>query len=161
MQFDLGDDLSAQGAQRFDLLRDQRARCNVQDTERTERMAVGGEQRRAGIKSDVGMARDQRVAGKARVGEGVGDDEHFLRSEQRLRAKSLVPGNFAEFETVLGFEPDAVSVHQSNERHGRAADQRRQPRQLVERGFGRGVEHPQTVQRGEAVGFIGGKCSFH
>src|SRR5438132_9294291 len=92
-RFQLRHDLPAQCAQSFALFGGQFARNAINDAERSERMPVSADQRRAGVKANAWMGPDQRVAGETFVSGGVGNDKEILFHDG-MRAEGDVSGSF-------------------------------------------------------------------
>ena len=60
-EFELRHDMAGEDGQGFLLRVRELARLLVNDAERTQRVAVGRDQRRAGIETNFGLRRDERI----------------------------------------------------------------------------------------------------
>jgi hypothetical protein len=74
----------------------------------------------------------------------------------RVSAEGDGPLRLAEPETDLRLEPLSVFVDQGNQCDRRAADVRREQREVVERGLRIGVEDAIAPEGGQAALFVGG-----
>ena len=121
----------AERFQRLALLGAQIARDKIDDAQRAYRVAIRCNQRRAGIKTNVGVFGDQRIIDETFVGERVGNHHH-----SRLRDHVAAEGYFALgfmsgcaemlLEAEFRLEPLTVRVDQADERDGSSADLRGQ-----------------------------------
>ena len=66
----------------------------VDDAQRAEAIALGRDERSAGVEADVRLADDQRVVGEARILGGVLDDEGRV-GEDGVGAEGLIARRFA------------------------------------------------------------------
>ena len=94
------------------------------------------------------VARDLRVIPKTLVLQRVGDDEEILRRDG-VRAERHRTGHFRGRDAGARLEPLAVSVHEPDERHRRAADMGREQREIVDAALGVHIEDPMLAQRGQ------------
>jgi hypothetical protein len=117
-------------------------------------MAVGCDQRRAGVEAEVRIAHHQRVVAKPPVVERIGDD-HQGAVLDRPGAERDTPRRFLHRHADPRLEPLAVLVHQRDEGHGRAADLRREQGEIVEGPLGLGIQDAVAGQRGQTLGFAG------
>ena len=120
----------AEDAQRPLLRGSQFMRHTVHHAQGAERVAFGGDQRRAGVKTDVRVAGDQRIIGEALVARGVGHDEQ-IRLVNRVAAEGNVARCFSGVEPDPRLEPLALLVHQRNQRDRRTADVRGERGEIV------------------------------
>jgi len=74
-----------------------------------------------------------------------------------VSAKRDVARGLAQINAVLRLEPLTVAVHERHQRHGNAKQARRQTRDAVKGGFGRGIENVQPLQGFQASGFFNGE----
>ena len=93
-QLELRLDLAPQRVERLDLVRRQRAGDAIDHTQRAERVAIGRDQRRAGVEADVRIAGDERIVAQPRIGAGVRDDEEVVLLD-RMGAERNRPRRFA------------------------------------------------------------------
>ena len=160
-QPDLRDDLACQRSQRLPLGVVELARHDVQHAQRTDVLAHADVERRAGIEAQTHGAGHQRVIVKARVAPGIVHRHHF-GIENGVRAEGDVAGCLRRFDPDARLEPLPVLIHQTDDGHRRAADLRRQARQVVKRRFSRRVEQRCAVQRGQSLRFGGRQgCGNH
>jgi len=128
----------------------ERARHVVNDAEQAERVPVGGDERRGGVKTDVRLVDDVGVVGKLLVQQGVLNDEE-VGLEDGLSAEGRLARHFSAGKADFRFEPHAVRIHETDDRDGRLTDVGGEARDVVEGGFGGGVEDRAFVQRGESL----------
>ena len=86
-------------------------------------MAVRQPQRHAGIKTDTGLADDQRVVGEADVEGGVAHLQQLVRLD-RMRAEGAIVRCLVDVEQAcIGLQPLAVGIDQTEQRDRHTADQ--------------------------------------
>ncbi len=150
------DDVTAERAQRLQLLGRQYARLMVDHTERAEGPAIVGDQRRAGVEADVGITEDGGIVGEPRVEASVGHDEHIARGlVDGVSAERSLSGGFGASEPDLGFEPLTIGIDERDERDGDLTDLGGEAREFVVIGFGRGIENAEGTEVGNALGVVG------
>ena len=116
-------------------------------------MAARGDERLAGVKTDVRAARHQRVVGEPRILLRVLHLEQ-VRLQNRIGAERLLTRGFGFLFTNARLEPLPLAVDERHDRRGRAADEGRKLGDVIERLLRRGVEDvilPQGLQPG---GFV-------
>ena len=155
--------LTGQGLQALQLFIGQRAGHGVQHRQRAQCRAVGGNQRHAGIQTDMGLAHYQRVVGKQRVLAGIGHHHRGAGAAQCVRAKRNGPFGLPKRHTHRRLEPLPVAVQKIHHCHRRAAQACGQRGQLVIRLLGRRVQNGVRLQRLQARGFLGvvHRCHLH
>ena len=126
----------------------------VDHAQRAERIPVAGDERRAGVEPDARILPHERVVAEPRVIHRIGDDEQ-ARLFDRVRAERHGPRRLADGQADARLEPLAVFVHQGDQGNRRAADLRRQQRQIVERLLGIRVQDAVPPQGSQAAGFVG------
>ena len=137
LQLRLG--LPAQRFERVLLFSGERARHAIDDAQRAEGVAIARDERRAGIKTDVRVAADQRILAKPLVVERVGHDEDAA-SPDGVRAERHAARGFGHRHADTRLEPLPVLVDQRDQRDRRTADLRGEQDDVVECLFGLGVE---------------------
>ncbi len=153
-QLQLRSRLPCQGAQRVVLVLAQGAGPAVDDGDRPDRGAVGGEDGSSGVEADLRAALDQRIAGEAAVLQCVADLQRLVGAQNRVGAERPVPRSGLLLDADLRLEPLPVLVDQGDQRDRRAADGGRQRSQVVEALLGVGVEHLVSPQRLETFGLV-------
>ena len=136
----LRDHQARERAQRLGLLGSQAARLPVQHADRPDPVPVRGHERRAGVEADPRISRHERVGGEAGVRGGVRNDED-VPAEDRVRAERHFARRLGARGADPRLEPLPLGVDQGHRRHGRPADLRGEPREIVERLLGRSVEN--------------------
>ena len=149
-QLEQRDDLARKRLERAQLVGGEHTRYGIENTDRAERVAVGGDDRRAGIEADARLAGDQRVVVKARIERRVFDDEHRALGHDRMGAERQVAVGFGRVQTDTSFEPLSIRIEKRDQTDRRAADLRREQHDVVIEQLGQGVEHTQLAQRGHA-----------
>src|SRR5262249_49788406 len=135
----LARDLRRESDERVELAFAQRARRPIRDRDGADGGPGFDEQRHARVKSNVGIAGDERVVGEAWVLVRVRHDERVpvvdaVAAERKIAIRSRLR------HADTGLEPLAVRVHERDERNLGAADVGREARDLVERRLGLGVD---------------------
>ena len=143
-----GDDLLRHELQLPELIGRQHARPDVYDAQRSERLAIAGDQRRPRVKPDVGIAGNERIAGKPLVNRRIRHDKHIAGRFDGVGAKAMLLWRCSGVQTNAGLEPLAFVVNQRNKRNGRVAHAGCQPRDVVIGCFLRGVHHFEGAQGG-------------
>ncbi len=144
-QIQLGHDLPGQQGQGLALVREQPSGLAVDDTQGAQGQAIVGDQGRPGVKADERIARDQRVAGEARVRAGV-FDHHDIGLPDGVVAEGEVARRAADIDAHPGLEPLPVAVDEADQGNGHAQDLGSQLRQVIEGLFGGGVENTVASQ---------------
>jgi hypothetical protein len=124
-----------------DLRPGQVARLGVENAERADRPALGGDERDAGVEAQARRAQAALQHQGARMAQGP---DAQVGVEWPLLA-------------VLADDrrgPEPVGVDEADPRHRRAAGRGRHPGDVVEHGFRRDVENGIAVQRCEALGVM-------
>lgn len=125
----------------------------VDDAQGAQGVPVGGDERGTGVEADPRPAGDERVVGEPPVGGGVGHHQQVGLGDG-VGAEGDVAGGLGGVEAVPRLEPLAAVVDQADEGDGRVAHGRGQAGQVVELGFGRGVEEGVLAEGGQPVGFV-------
>ena len=87
--FEQGHDLARHQLERLGFARrEPLARGRIDDAQRADLMAIGKHQWRPGVEPDMRRVGDQRIAGEARVGGGIGHHHHTL-ARDRVPAKAV------------------------------------------------------------------------
>ena len=152
-QLELRFGLAAEGFERLDLLGCQRARHVVEDAQRAEGIALRRHERRAGVKADPVLGRDEGVVAERGVVTRVGDDIE-LALLNRVGAERDAARRFRDRDPDARLEPLAVGVDEADERDRRAADVRGEQRQVIERTLGIGVEDAIPLEGRQPSGFV-------
>jgi len=84
-------------------------RTHVEHAKRADPRPVGRNERRSRVEAHMRGAGDDRSDGEARVGEGVGDDEHIVAPD-RFVAKGHAARNFQHRDSIAGFDPVPLGV---------------------------------------------------
>ncbi len=147
-RFELFRDGDGNRAQRAALRASQHARAGVHDAQRAEREALGRAQRNAGVETDAGLARHQRVLGEPRVGRRV-VDLHDPLVEDGVRAERALARSLAQFDPMRGFEPLPIAIDQRDQGDRDVAQLRGEVGERVEEILGRRVEEFVLVEGGE------------
>jgi hypothetical protein len=133
---------------------ERRARLGVDHAQGAEVVALGVGQHRAGVEADVRIAGDQRIVDEARVQRGVLDNHDLVCGQaDRVVAKGLVARGLAAVQAVLGLEPLPLAIDQRDRRHRGVERLGGQTGDVIEHGFGRGIQHPVRNEGREAVVF--------
>ena len=107
------------------------ARLAIHHANRAQLVTRGRRERSAGVEPDAGIAVHKELVSEACVAERVVHDDHVVLlnglGAQRLRARDL-----SHRHPDGRLEPLALRIHQTDRRQRRAADLRRQRRQLFE-----------------------------
>lgn len=160
-QFQLGDDVSAEGAQGGQLVGVQRSRLAIHHAQRSQRVAIGCYQRRAGVEADVRLLGHEGIVDETLVAAGIVDFHHVVAMENGVRAEGNFPRRSREAGPDFRFEPLTRFVHERNQRDRSLADRGGDQGEVVERLFWRRVEHVESAKRFKPVGLFGGKRRFH
>ena len=160
-EFEQMDHLARQNGEHLALLRREMMGRAINHAQRADVQPVRGDQWRARVKADVRVAGDERVVPETFVFERVGDFKYFAPRDD-VAAKGNVPRRLARFQTDFALEPLPRRINECNGGHGRAANLRGEPREVVEFRLGGCVEDVVTPQRGEAFGFVWRNgCGLH
>jgi hypothetical protein len=81
--------LPSERLERFDLPRLERSGRLIEDAQRADRVAVGAQQRCAGVEANMGRSGDQRMIAEACIVADVGD-HHDLVAQDGVRADGRV-----------------------------------------------------------------------
>jgi hypothetical protein len=100
-------------------------------------------------------ARHERVCGKARIGEGVFDDEDLV-GHDGVGPERQLAWRLPRIDTMVRLEPPALRIEQRDERARYAEDLAGQGRDPIERPFGLGIEDAVAIKRAEPLDFIHG-----
>ena len=153
--------LPAENPQRFQLRRIQFARHAIDHAQRTQRIALRGKQRRAGVKADVRIAGDIRMIHETFIQCGVRDNEQ-ARVENRMRTKGDVARCLGARDTDLGLVELHFFANHRDERDGRIANMRRQRGEIIESLIRQCIKHIVRPKRLQSVCFVGwSKRRFH
>ena len=152
--------LAGERPERLLLRRVERAGLMVEHADGADRQPLGRFQQRARIETQVRLARDERIAGKAPVLRRVGHLE-ILLLQQRLGAEGSLDRRLAYAQADLGLKELAAVADEVHDRDRHLADRGGEFGDLVERALARGVEHvvprqrgqPQRLQDGRVIGF--------
>ena len=121
------------------------ARLDIHHTQCANGVVVVAAQECARVKALVGFARYHRVIHKAGVFQRIGHNENIWL-EQRMGAKSNIPRCFGKADTDPRFEPLAVFIYKTDDRHGCFAQLGGQLGNVVERLFGVAVQNFVAAQ---------------
>lgn len=152
-QFQRGHHQARQALQGGFLFGVQPLRLLIDHAQGTERVALRGNQRLAGVEADIGGLLHQRVVGKAGILARIFDFEQ-VGFQNGVGAKRLVPRRLRQLHAEARFEPLPVAIDQRHGGHGGAADERRQFGDVIERLLRRGVEDLILSQGFQPRGFI-------
>jgi len=139
-QLELRNNMVRQYAECLALVRAKLARDFIKDAERSQRMPIGGNQRRPGIEANFGFGNHHRAAGKTRVQCRVGHDKQ-ARLGDGIRAKRMPARGLADGEPDLRLEPLPIFVHQRDQGHRSFTNRCGQLRQIVKHLLRHSVEH--------------------
>jgi hypothetical protein len=148
-QFQLRHHLPAQPREAGSLDGRQPARRPIHHAQGAEGVAVRGQQRRAGVEANPGIADDQRRTGEPRIARRVRHFHHFAPGDD-VPAERDVAGGVDGRHAHSPLEPLPMLVDERDERDGHVADLGRQLGQIVERLRGQGIEHAVVAQRPQA-----------
>ena len=160
-QLQQGHDLAAQHLQGLALGRIQLARGAVNHTQRAQSVAGGRHQRHAGIKPNVGLARDQGVVGKAGVLLGVRHLQQLVGLQNGVRTKSHFSRCLSGLQPGACLEPLALLVNQRDQCDGCLTNMGRQLHQVVKRRLRACIQHRIGAQRLKALCFLRWHSRFH
>ena len=152
---DFAHDLAGEGLECLDLVVSELVGADVDDAEGTDGVAIGADERGAGVEADVLIADDEGIAGEAGVGGGIGH-LHKEPIGDGVVAEGQGAGRFGDVGAGLGLEPLAVVIEDADEADGGAADAGGEGGDVVEGGLGGRVEEAGGVDGGKARGLIGG-----
>ncbi len=136
------------------------ARDLVNDAKGAEGVAIGRDERGAGVEADFGVGNHKRVVGETFVLGGVRDDEQFL-ARDGMAAEGDVAGGFVDGDADLGFEPLAFFINEGDERDGGFTDAGGEFGEVVKNLFGNGVEDFVLPEHFEPLFFVFGNGSRH
>ena len=145
-QLKLADHLGGQDLQVRALKFCQRPRFAAQDTQRPKDVAIGGDQRRAGVEAQVRFTRDQWIVDEACVEPGIGHHQQ-VGAAHYVSAERLLPRCLGHAQSMPGLEPLPVRVHQAHQCHGRTrTGAPRAPARVIEGRF-RGSVHDRELRQ--------------
>jgi hypothetical protein len=87
-------------------------RLIVDDAKRAERLTLGGDQRRPGVKADLGSVGDKRIADKAFILQCVRNHKN-IDASNGMRTKRHVARSFRGGKAHFGLEPLAIAIHEA------------------------------------------------
>jgi hypothetical protein len=161
-QFELRQHLARQPAQRFDLFEAQLAGLDIHDAESAQRITLVGDERHAAIEAAERIAGHQRAAVEPRIRRHVGHDQHFGAADCGC-ARGIAARTFDDFppQAILGLEPAAVVVDETDEGDRATANLRRQFGDFVIGDVRCGIENVERAQRFEALRLVVGDRERH
>lgn len=109
-QFQLRHDVAAQNLKCVILLQGEFARNIVDDAKRAERLPLGGDQRRTGVKTDLGSVGDKRIVDKAFIFQRVRNHKN-IDAPNGMCTKRHVARSFPGCKAHFGLEPLAIAIH--------------------------------------------------
>ena len=131
-----------------------RPRLGVDQAQRPKTVAPRRRQGRAGIEADVRRPGHQGIGGEARIGRGVGNHQHGVRTAaDRVIAERPAARRLARVEPVVRLEPLALLVHQRDQRDRHAEKLGGERGDAVEATLGLGVQDLIGPERDQPVGF--------
>ena len=129
------------------------ARCMIHQTEGAEHHAVQRPQRPAGIEDHVGLARHQRVVGKARVESGI-LHLHDVGAQDGVATEGVLPADLAQGDPGAGEKPLPVHVGQRDHGDGQREMAGDEPGQAIQLVDGLAVKQAQDAEPFQSALFI-------
>src|ERR1700722_7406005 len=127
----------------------------IDDAQRAERVPGSGNQGGTGVKADFWSAGDQGIGAKARVLDGIRNDQD-IGAAYGMRTKCHVAWRLRDLKADFGLEPLTITVDKADQADRRADDRSRQARELIEHLFRRRIENVIRLQREQSLSFFSG-----
>ena len=128
----------------------------VQHAQRSQRQALARKQRRTGIEPQRRRASDQRVIFEPRLQAHIRHLQQ-ARLQQQFAGGGIFQRHLAPVQSRGRFAPQALPVHQADQRHRGLAQPGGQPGDVIKLSLRRRIQHAIAPQCGEARGFVGGR----
>ena len=152
--------MAGEDAQRLLLVRAQLTRDLIDHAQGTQGVAIGGDQRGAGVKADLGVGSDEGAIGKTLVPERIGHNEQVILVDG-VGAEGDISQGFANTGADFGLEPLPFFIHEADESDRGLTDPGSQLGEIIKNLLGDGIEDLVLPKDFEPFGLVGRDWSVH